>query len=172
MVRGTQVDAVVAVAETDAEPWAAAASDGLVALLEALTARGLAAAPDVVACARIETGLRAVLRGGGVVVLPDGTRLGAQGRMPWLDVDLDLTPEEVGQVVLEWPAPVRSRGWQRPARLRRDTQEPSRSTRSGSARSRCRTRRSTRPPRSGPARAGPSSSTARWPRAGGALRAR
>ena len=127
VVRGPQVDAVVAAAEPHVESLEAAAADGLVALLEALTAHGLAAAPDVVACARIETGLRVVLRGGGVVVLPDGTRLGAQGRMPWLDVDLDLTREEVGQVVLEAPepAPLRSRGWQRPARLRRDTPESS-----------------------------------------------
>ncbi len=126
VVHGPEVDAVVAVAEGEAESLEAAAADGLVALLEALTALGLAAAPEFVACARIETGLRVVLRGGGVVVLPDGTRVGAQGRMPWLDVDLDLAPDAVGQVGLEAaaPTPGGSRGWQRPARLRRDSGEP------------------------------------------------
>ncbi len=126
VVGGPVVDAVVAVVaadEGDAERLEAAAADGLPVLLEALTAHGLAAAPDVVACARTETGLRVVLRGAATVVLPDGTRVGAQGRMPWLDVDLDLAEEEVGHVVLESP-PERSRGWQRPARLRRDTPEP------------------------------------------------
>ncbi len=128
VVRGPEVAAVVAAADDDAEPLEAAAAGGLLpVLLEALAGHGLAAAPDFVACARLESGLRVVLRGAAVVVLPDGTRLEAQGRMPWLDVDLDLTEEEVGQVVLEAPepAPVRSRGWQRPARLRRDAPEPS-----------------------------------------------
>ncbi len=128
VVRGPEVAAVVAAADDDAEPLEAAAAGGLLpVLLEALAGHGLAAAPDFVACARLESGLRVVLRGAAVVVLPDGTRLDAQGRMPWLDVDLDLTEEEVGQVVLEAPepAPVRSRGWQRPARLRRDAPEPS-----------------------------------------------
>ncbi len=126
VVGGPGVHAVVAAAEGDAEPLEAAAGKGLSVLLEALTSHGLAAAPDFVACARIETGLRVVLRGAAVVVLPDGTRLGAQGRMPWLDVDLDLAQEEVGEVSLEAPepAPERSRGWQRPARLRRDIVEP------------------------------------------------
>lgn len=124
VVGGPGLAAVVAAAEDDAEPLEAAAGGGVLpVLLEALTAQGLTAAPDFVACARIETGLRVVLRGAAVVVLPDGTKVGAQGRMPWLDVDLDLTEEEIGQVVLEAPepAPERSRGWQRPARLRGDT---------------------------------------------------
>lgn len=118
-VSGPQVDAVVAATDRPVAPLEAAAADGLVALLEALTTHGLSAAPDLVACAPIPTGLRVVLRGAAVVVLPDGTRLDAQGRMPWLDVDLELDQDEVGQVVLEAPAPARSRGWRRPARLTR-----------------------------------------------------
>ena len=123
VVGGPQLDAVVAATQDDAEPLGAAAAGGLGTLLEALAAQGLAAAPDFVACVPTETGLRVVLRGAAVVVLADGTRVGARGRMPWLDVDLELAPDEIGRVVLEAPAPApeRSRGWQRPARLRRDT---------------------------------------------------
>ena len=126
VVHGPQLDAVVAAGEGDAESLEAAAAGGLPVLLEALTTHGLAAAPDFAACAPIATGLRVVLRGAAVVVLPDGTRLEAQDRMPWLDVDLDLAQEEVGEVSLEAPAPApeRSRGWQLPARLRLEPAEP------------------------------------------------
>lgn len=118
-VSGPQVDAVVAAGDRQVEALEAAAADGLFALLEALAAEGLSSVPDLAACAPVPTGLRVVLRGDAVVVLPDGTRLVAQGRMPWLDVDLDLAPAEVGQVVLEAPAPMPSRGWRPPARLTR-----------------------------------------------------
>ena len=88
-VSGPEVDAVVEAADRHADSLEAAAADGLVALLEALTAHGLSGAPALAACAPTPTGFRLVVRGDAVVVLPDGTRVGAQGRMPWLDFDLD-----------------------------------------------------------------------------------
>ena len=118
-VSGPEVDAVVEAADRHAESLEAAAADGLVALLEALTAHGLASAPGFVACAPTPTGLRVVARGAGCFVLPDGTRIDARGRLPWLDVDLDLDAADAGEVVLEAPEPQPARGWRRPARLSR-----------------------------------------------------
>ena len=123
-VSGPEVDAVVEAADRHADSLEAAAADGLVALLEALTAHGLSGTPALAACAPTPTGFRLVLRGDAVVVLPDGTRVGAQGRMPWLDVDLDLDVAEDGEVVLEAPEPEQPRGWRRPARLSRPAAEP------------------------------------------------
>jgi len=116
-VSGPEVDAVVEATDRHATSLEAAAGDGLLALLEALTANGLSAAPGLAACAPTPTGLRVVVRGAGVVVLPDGRRVHAAGRMPWLDLDVDV-PEE-GEVVLEGPEPHQPRGWQRPARISR-----------------------------------------------------
>ena len=62
-VSGPEVDAVVEAADRHAESLEAAAADGLVALLEALTAHGLSSAPGFVACAPTPTGLRVVARG-------------------------------------------------------------------------------------------------------------
>jgi hypothetical protein len=118
-VSGPEVDAVVEAADRHTESLEAAAADGLVALLEALTAHGLASAPGFVACAPTPTGLRVVARGAGCFVLPDGTRVDARGRLPWLDVDLDLDAAAEGEVVLEAPEPQPARGWRRPARLTR-----------------------------------------------------
>ena len=118
-VSGPEVDAVVEAADRHAESLEAAAADGLVALLEALTAHGLSSAPGFVACAPTPTGLRVVARGAACFVLPDGTRVDARGRMPWLDVDLDLDVADEGEVVLEAPEPQPARGWRRPARLSR-----------------------------------------------------
>ena len=123
-VSGPEVDAVVEAADRHAESLEAAAAEGLVALLEALTAHGLSGAPDLAACAPTPTGFRVVVRGDAVVVLPDGTRVGAQGRMPWLDFDLDVDVAEDGEVVLEAPEPEQPRGWRRPARLSRPAGEP------------------------------------------------
>ena len=120
-VSGPDVDAVVAAADRHAPALELAARDGLVALLEALTAHGLSAAPDLVACAPTATGLRVVVRGAGVVVLPDGTRVGSGGRMPWADLDLEVAAG--GEVVLEAPEPEEPRGWRRPARLSRPADE-------------------------------------------------
>jgi len=122
-VSGPEVDAVVEAADRHADSLEAAAADGLVALLEALTAHGLSGTPALAACAPTPTGFRLVLRGDAVVVLPDGTRVGAQGRMPWLDVDLDVDVAEDGEVVLEAPEPEQPRGWRRPARLSRPAGE-------------------------------------------------
>ncbi len=118
-VSGPEVDAVVEAADRHTESLEAAAADGLVALLEALTAHGLSSAPGFVACAPTPTGLRVVARGAACFVLPDGTRVDARGRMPWLDVDLDLDVADEGEVVLEAPRPQPARGWRRPARLSR-----------------------------------------------------
>ncbi|HET7822840.1 MAG TPA: FHA domain-containing protein [Ornithinibacter sp.] len=122
-VSGPEVDAVVEAADRHAESLEAAAADGLVALLEALTAHGLASAPAFVACAPTPTGVRVVARGAGCFVLPDGTRIDARGRLPWLDVDLDLDAGDEGEVVLEGPEPQPARGWRRPARLSRAAAE-------------------------------------------------
>ena len=116
-VTGPGVDAVVAAADRHAPALEEAARGGLLALLEALTAHGLSAAPDLVACAPTPTGLRVVVRGAGVAVLPDGTRVGSDGRMPWADLDVDVA--EGAEVVLEAPEPEVPRGWRRPARLSR-----------------------------------------------------
>jgi hypothetical protein len=118
-VSGPEVDAVVEAADRHGESLEAAAAEGLVALLEALTAHGLASAPGFAACAPTATGLRVVVRGAACFVLPDGTRVDARGRMPWLDVDLDLDVADEGEVVLEAPEPQPARGWRRPARLSR-----------------------------------------------------
>ncbi len=123
-VSGPEVDAVVEAADRHADSLEAAAADGLVALLEALTAHGLSGAPALAACAPTPTGFRLVVRGDAVVVLPDGTRVGAQGRMPWLDFDLDVDVAEDGEVVLEAPEPEQPRGWRRPARLSRTAGDP------------------------------------------------
>ena len=120
-VTGPGVDAVVAAADRHAPALEEAARGGLLALLEALTAHGLSAAPDLVACAPTPTGLRVVVRGAGVAVLPDGTRVGSDGRMPWADLDVDVA--EGAEVVLEAPEPEVPRGWRRPARLSRGTDE-------------------------------------------------
>jgi len=120
-VSGPGVDAVVAAGDRHAEALTTAAKGGLVALLEALTAHGLAEAPDFVACARSDAGLRVVVRGAGVAVLPDGSRLESGGRIPWADLDVDVAPDD--EVVLAAPEPAPPRGWQRPARLAR-TSEP------------------------------------------------
>ena len=119
-VSGPDVDAVVAAGDRHAEALTAAAQGGLVALLEALTAHGLAEVPDFVACAPSDAGLRVVVRGAGVAVLPDGSRLESGGRIPWADLDVDVAPGDA--VVLEAPEPAPPRGWQRPARLARTSQ--------------------------------------------------
>ena len=123
-VTGPEVDAVVAAGDRHAEVLAEAAGSGLVGLLEALTAHGLSGAPDFVAAAPSPTGLRLVVRGAGVAVLPDGTRVVSEGRMPWADVDVDLAEGE-GEVVLEAPEPEQPRGWRRPARLSGARPDPS-----------------------------------------------
>ena len=120
-VTGPGVDAVVAAADRHAPALEEAARGGLLALLEALTAHGLSAAPDLVACAPTPTGMRVVVRGAGVAVLPDGTRVGSDGRMPWADLDVDVA--EGAEVVLEAPEPEVPRGWRRPARLSRTPDE-------------------------------------------------
>ncbi len=117
-VVGPGVHAVVAAADRHAETLAAAASRGLLPLLEALTAHGISGAPDFVVAAPGETGVRVLVRGAGAAVLPDGTRIGSDGRMPWSDVDVD--PVAAGdEVSVEAPAPEVPRGWRRPARLGR-----------------------------------------------------
>ena len=118
-VSGPEVDAVIEAADRQAESLEAAAAGGLPALLEALTAHGLSSAPGFAACAPTSTGVRVVVRGRSVVVLPDGTRVDARGRMPWLDFDLDVAVDDEGEVVLVAPEPPAPRGWQRPARLSR-----------------------------------------------------
>ena len=54
-------------------------------------------------------------------MLPDGTRVGSDGRMPWADLDVDVA--EGAEVVLEAPEPEVPRGWRRPARLSRTPDE-------------------------------------------------
>ena len=54
-VSGPEVDAVVEAADRHAESLEAAAADGHVALLEALTPHGLSTAPEFVACAPTAT---------------------------------------------------------------------------------------------------------------------
>ncbi|WP_392543721.1 FHA domain-containing protein [Oryzobacter telluris] len=117
-VSGPGVHAVVAAAERHAEPLAQAAQGGFAGLLEALTAHGLAGAPDLAAVSVGDDAVRVLVRGGAVVVLADGTRVGAEGRAPWRDVDiaLDAAGDEVS---VEAPAPENPRGWRRPARLGR-----------------------------------------------------
>jgi len=122
-VSGPGVHAVVAGTDRDAETLAAAAADGLLPLLQALTAQGISEAPDFVLAATTDTGVRVVVRGSGVVVLADGTRIGSQGRMPWADLDVDLA--DAGEaVVLRAPDPAAVRGWRRPARLSRGAAAP------------------------------------------------
>ena len=135
-VSGPEVDAVVAAGDRHAEALTTAAQGGLVALLEALTAHGLSEAPDFVACARSDAGLRVVVRGAGVAVLPDGSRVESGGRMPWADLDVDVATG--GAVVLEAPEPAQPRGWQRPARLARASAAAGRAGAvTGRARARC-----------------------------------
>ncbi len=122
-VRGPGVHAVVAAADRHAEPLVQAAQGGLVGLLEALTAHGLGEAPDLAAVTVSDDGVRVLVRGAAVVVLADGTRLTAEGRQPWRD--LDLTLDAAGdEVVLEAPEPENPRGWRRPARLTRPAVPP------------------------------------------------
>jgi hypothetical protein len=122
-VGGPEVRAVVAVGERRAEALEAAAAGGLVPLLEALTAHGLSRAPDFVACTPTPTGVRVVLRGAAVAVLPDGTSVDDGGRMPWLDFDLDVAPG--AEVVLAASESEQPRGWRRPARLSRTSSDAS-----------------------------------------------
>ena len=117
-VTGPGVHAVVAAADRHAETLDAAAARGLLPLLEALTAHGISGAPDFVVAAPGEAGVRVLVRGSGAVVLPDGTRIGSDGRMPWSDVDVALAAAG-DEVVVEAPAPEVPRGWRRPARLTR-----------------------------------------------------
>ena len=118
-VTGPGVHAVVAAADRHAEALGAAAADGLLPLLEALTAHGISAAPDFVVAAPGDAGgVRVLVRGSGSVVLPDGTRVGSDGRMPWADVDVDAAAAG-DEVSVEAPAPEVPRGWRRPARLTR-----------------------------------------------------
>ena len=117
-VTGPGVHALVAVADRHAEALGAAASGGLLPLLEALTAHGTAGAPDFVVVAPGDGVLRVLVRGGGTVVLADGTRVGSDGRMPWADVDVDVAAADE-EVVVAAPEPVEPRGWRRPARLSR-----------------------------------------------------
>ena len=119
-VSGAAVHAVVAVGDRHVETLAAAAVQGLLPLLEALTAHGIAQAPEFVIAAPGDAVLRVLVRGSAVAVLADGTRLGSQGRMPWADLDVDLA-DAGDTVVLEAPEPPLPRGWRRPARLSRDT---------------------------------------------------
>jgi hypothetical protein len=121
-VSGPEVDAVVEAGDRHAEALTTAAQGGLLALLDALTAHGLSEVPDFVACTRSAGGLRVVLRGSAVAVLPDGSRVESGGRMPWADLDLDVATDEA--VVLEAPEPAVPRGWRRPARLARTSQLP------------------------------------------------
>jgi hypothetical protein len=121
-VSGPEVDAVVEAGDRHAEALTTAAQGGLLALLDALTAHGLSEVPDFVACTRSAGGLRVVLRGSAVAVLPNGSRVESGGRMPWADLDLDVATDEA--VVLEAPEPAVPRGWRRPARLARTSQLP------------------------------------------------
>ena len=117
-VLGPEVHAVVAAADRHAEALTAAAADGVLGLLEALSAHGLAGAPDLAAVSVGDDAVRVVVRGAGAVVLADGTRITAEGRRPWRDVDVDL--ESAGdEVSVEAPEPEAPRGWRRPARLTR-----------------------------------------------------
>ncbi len=117
-VRGPDVHAVVAAADRHAEPLAAAAADGLLGLLEALSAHGLTGAPDLAAVSVGADAVRVVVRGAGAVVLADGTRITAEGRAPWRDLDVDLASAG-DEVSVEAPEPEAPRGWRRPARLAR-----------------------------------------------------
>ena len=125
-VSGPEVDAVVEAADRHADSLEAAAADGLVALLEALTAHGLSGAPAVAACAPTPTGFRLVVRGAAVVVLPDGTRVGAQGRMPWLDSTSTWTSPRTARWCSRLPSrSSRAAGAARPASPDRPVTEPS-----------------------------------------------
>ncbi|MGL5816410.1 MAG: hypothetical protein ACRCYR_02525, partial [Phycicoccus sp.] len=122
-VAGPGLVAVVLTAEPHREPLAAAAADGLVALLDALSADGLAALPDFVAVSRTDDGVRVVVRGAAAAQLGDGTRITAGGREPWGDVD--VSAEAAGLEVLAVAPDQRSEpavGWRRPARLDRPAQ--------------------------------------------------
>lgn len=122
-VTGPGVHAVVAAADRHADALRVAAAGGLLPLLEALTAHGIAGAPDFAVVAVGDEVVRVLARGSAVVALADGTRVGSDGRMPWADVDLDLAA--VGdEVVLEAPEPETPRGWRRPARLARAAAAP------------------------------------------------
>ncbi len=125
-VLGSDVHAVVAAADRHAEPLAAAAADGLLGLLEALSAHGLAGMPDLAAVSVGADAVRVVVRGAGAVVLADGTRITAEGRRPWRDVDVDLASagDEISVEAPEPEAPGPPRGWRRPARLTRTATVP------------------------------------------------
>ena len=132
-VAGPGVLAVVAAAARHAETLETAAARGLLPLLEALTAHGIAGAPDFVVAAPGDSGVRVLVRGSGAVVLPDGTRIGSDGRMPWSDVDVDLASAG-DEVVVEAPVPEVPRGWRRPARLARGAAGTAPSVDAGSGR--------------------------------------
>ncbi|HET6966641.1 MAG TPA: hypothetical protein VFI44_00115, partial [Ornithinibacter sp.] len=117
-VTGPGVHALVAAADRHADALGAAASGGLLPLLEALTAHGIAGAPDFVVVAPGDSAVRVLVRGSGSVVLADGSRVRSDGRMPWADVDVDLAAAG-DEVVVEAPQPQVPRGWRRPARLGR-----------------------------------------------------
>ena len=121
-VAGPGVHALVAAADRHAEALGAAASRGLLPLLEALTAHGISGAPDFVVAATGDATVRLLVRGAGTAVLADGSRVGSEGRMPWADVDVDPAGDAV---VLEAPEPEAPRGWRRPARLTRGAVTPS-----------------------------------------------
>ncbi|MGL5911871.1 MAG: hypothetical protein ACRCZP_17845, partial [Phycicoccus sp.] len=119
-VGGPGLVAVVLAAERHRDPLTAAAADGLVALLDALSTHGLAALPDFVAVSTTGDGVRVVVRGTAAAELGDGTRITAGGREPWGDVD--VSAEAAGpEVVAVAPDPRSGSavGWRRPARLDR-----------------------------------------------------
>ena len=116
-VTGTDLVAVVEVADRHAGALVDAASTGFVDLLDILCSRGLHVLPPFALVVRTDDGVRAFLRGAGRLHLADGTVLESLDRLPWREVELDA--ETAGDVVtVGGPEPTVARGWRRPARLR------------------------------------------------------
>lgn len=107
--------AVVEVAERHVDALANAAGEGLLPLLDLLCSRGLLVMPSFGIVTESGTGVRAVVRGTVEVRADDGEAVTAQGREPWLDLDLDGA--DLVTVSAPEPEPVVARGWRRPAVL-------------------------------------------------------
>ena len=115
-VAGTDLVAVVEVADRHADALADAASTGFVDLLDILCSRGLHVLPPFALVVRTDDGVRAFLRGGGRLHLADGTVLGSLDRLPWREVELDAATAG-DAVTVGGPEATLARGWRRPARL-------------------------------------------------------
>ena len=114
-VAGPGVHAVVAAADRHAEALGAAASRGLLPLLEALTAHGISGAPDFVVAAPGDDRCACSCAAPGAAVL--ARRHPGRLRRPDAVGRRRRGPAAGDEVVVEAPAPEAPRGWRRPARL-------------------------------------------------------